>query len=278
MIASPLTRIVALRIVTEDGDRLAHFYADALGAQIEGVSAIGAADLALLGVSGGTRWRLRVGGFAIEIDRFDEPGEAYPADANAADLRFQHFAAVVDDMTTAFDRAIACGATLISQTGPVALPAAAGGVVAVKLRDPDGHPFELLRFPADADTVWRESVPNGRGILGIDHSAIVVADASRSRAFYAAAGLAARGGSINRGPTQIALDGLALDSVDVVPLFPAIDRPHLELLGYHGIGQRSTAVAQVVDIAATRTVWAADRAALLRDPDGHLHELRSEAD
>jgi catechol 2,3-dioxygenase-like lactoylglutathione lyase family enzyme len=268
-----LHRIVALRMVTRDIDRLARFYGEVLGATADGDTiAIPADERALLGVGAARRRRLRIGGLTVALDRFDVEGRPYPDDADAADLRFQHFAVIVGDISSAFERALACGATPVSRGGPVTLPASSGGVTAAKLRDPEGHPFELLRVPATADTRWRGVAPNDLGVLGIDHSAISVADAARSQAFYRAAGLVAKGATINRGAAQIALDGLALESVDVVPLFPPVDTPHLELLGYHGVARRSAADAGIADVAATRLVWESDRAMLLRDPDGHLHQ------
>jgi hypothetical protein len=51
---------------------------------------------------------------------------------------------------------------------------------------------------------------------------------------------------------------------------------HLELLGYLNPRGRGCPPVEANDVAATRVVWAADRNALLRDPDGHLHELRKE--
>jgi len=271
-----LRRIVAVRMVTQDIDRLARFYGEALGAHSVGKDiSIAANEAALLGVEGARRRRLSVRGFAVDLDRFDVAGRPYPADADAADLRFQHFAVIVRDASAAFARAVACGATLVSRGGPLTLPAASGGVTAVKLRDPEGHPFELLQFPAATDNVWRDATPDGLGVLGIDHSAISVADAGRSRVFYAEAGLVARDATINRGATQVALDGLPLEAVDVVPLFPPAGTPHLELLGYHGVTRVQAIDMHIADIAATRLLWASDRAALVRDLDGHLHQTAS---
>ena len=273
MSVAPLHRIVALRMVTRDPDRLARFYGEALGAMPEGgPTSIGPDECQLLGVAGGSRCALRIGGFAVELDRFDDPGRPYPADADAADLRFQHFAAIVRDIGAVFERARACGATLVSREGPVTLPASSGGATAVKLCDPDGHPFELLQFPQGADNHWRETTANAAGVLGIDHTAISVADAARSRCFYGAAGLTAGGATLNRGTAQDALDGLALRAVDVVPMMPSVAAPHLELLGYRGVAGRRVAKLDIADIAATRTVWASDREMLLLDPDGHRHQ------
>ena len=54
----------------------------------------------------------------------------------------------------------------------------------------------------------------------------------------------------------------------VVPLAPAIARPHLELLAYRCLPVTGEPPART-DIAATRIVWHADEAGLWQDPDGH---------
>ncbi|WP_296305654.1 hypothetical protein [Pseudomonas sp.] len=110
-------------------------------------------------------------------------------------------------------------------------------------------------------------------MLGIDHSAIVVADADRSRAFYRSHGLASGDATLNHGPTQVALDALADVRVDVVPMRPAGRGPHIELLHYRvshrGVGEPW----KVEDVAATRIVWHGGAPTLLHDPDGHLHQI-----
>ena len=66
--------------------------------------------------------------------------------------------------------------------GPQRLPdwnPNAGGIRAFYFRDPDGHPLEILQFPPDkGDAKWH--APSRRLFLGIDHTAIVVADTEAS--------------------------------------------------------------------------------------------------
>ncbi len=260
--------ILGFRLVTADPDRLAIFY-EALGFRRGATVPIAAAEMAVLGLSGkGTRLMLTLGPSRLDLDRFERPGAAYPADATAANTIFQHLALVTSSVGAAWQRAAAAGATPISRDGPVTLPASSGGVTAVKFRDPDGHPLEFLQFPAGANPAWP-----GIGMLGIDHSAITVADTGASLAFYRVRELSEGKRTLNQGPTQVALDGLADVRVDVVPLEPATTSPHLELLGYRTPLPRTDRRRQANDNAATRTVWRADRDALLRDPDGHLHQL-----
>ena len=263
-----LARITGFRLVTGDLDRLARFYV-ALGFMASERRSIGNEELRLLGLAGrGERLTMLLGPSRVDLDRFDPPGHAYPAEANAADLIFQHLAIVTDNAASAWARAEAAGATPISRECPVTLPASSGGVTAVKFRDPDGHPLEFLQFPPGKNPDWA-----GSGILGIDHSAISVGDIAESRRFYADRGLVQGEATLNQGPTQIALDGLDGAAVDVVPMHPETKPPHLELLAYRQPGGRPHAPLAANDGAATRIVWTSGEEVLLRDPDGHLHQL-----
>ncbi len=55
----------------------------------------------------------------------------------------------------------------------------------------------------------------------------------------------------------MALDGLPRVEVDVVPMLPHQDTPHLELLGYRKPTGRVAGRLEPNDVAATRIVWAA---------------------
>src|SRR5262249_31141531 len=86
--------------------------------------------------------------------------------------------------------------------------AAAAGIRALYFRDPDDHPLELIFFPdGKGDARWH--VTSGALFLGIDHTAIVVADTERSARFYMGAfGFRVVGGSLNSGIEQDRLNGL----------------------------------------------------------------------
>jgi catechol 2,3-dioxygenase-like lactoylglutathione lyase family enzyme len=260
--------IAGFRLVTADPARLAIFYR-AIGFDVGGAMPIPAADMKLLGLSGtGSRTPMSLGRSRVDLEGFDHPGHLYPGDTTACDLVFQHLAIVTDDAEAAWCRAREAGAAPISRERPVTLPASAGGVTAVKFRDPEGHPLEFLQFSPGANPEW-----SGTGIMGIDHSAISVSDVAASRRFYARRGLREVGATVNRGPTQDALDGLEDVEVDVVPMNPADKSPHVEMLGYrHPIGRALRPLCPN-DLAATRIVWRSNADALIRDPDGHLHQL-----
>ena len=260
--------IAGFRLVTADLDRLSAFY-EALGFGLEARHPIPQDEMAMLGLDGGgTRQPMRLGAARVDLDRFDRPGRPYPGGADAAALCFQHLALVIDDPAAAWEGARRAGGTPISRHGAVTLPPASGGVTAMKFRDPDGHPLEFLEFAGYAAQAWP-----GQGLLGIDHSAISVSDGTASRRFYAAHGLVAAPGSVNKGPTQVSLDDLDAVEVDVTPMRPALPTPHLELLGYRRPKGRSCGPVAPNDSAATRIVWQAGRRELVADPDGHWHQL-----
>ena len=261
-------RIVEFRLVTADLDRAERFYA-ALGFVPGDRAPIAPDEMALLEIpGGGTRQSFALGPSRLAIDLYQTAGRPYPPGAGGDALIFQHLALVCDAADAAWAKARAAGAVPISRSGPVTLPATAGGVTAMKFRDPDGHPLELLQFPDGAAKGWP-----GRGLLGIDHSALSVSDVAASRRFYAAHGLVEGHPSLNHGPTQEALDGLDGVRVEVVPLDPPETPPHVELLGYLSPKGRAFGPIAANDIAADRIVWQAGRRELIRDPDGHLHQL-----
>ncbi len=272
---APLTAIAGFRLVTADLPRLRRFYEETLGFAVDGPEqAIPQDELTLLGVAGaGRRQGLRLGGQIVAIEQFDTVGRPYPEHGDAAALWFQHLALVVEDMAEAYRHVTA--AMPISQGGPQQLPQSSGGVQAFKFRDSDGHPLELLQFPPGArPPAWQgKSAAAGQIGLGIDHSAISVADADASTSFYRSLGLEPGKRTLNQGPEQQRLDGLAGVEVSVVPLHPASATPHLELLGYHVPRGAAGPSLQANDVAATRIVWQGARTALLRDPDGHLHQV-----
>jgi catechol 2,3-dioxygenase-like lactoylglutathione lyase family enzyme len=246
---------------------------------------------------------MRLGDQTLELIQFETPGRPYPELRAANDPWFQHFAMAVSDMDLAFATLSRFAQTPISRGGPQRLAPSTGGVTAYKFRDSDGHPLELSLAPqshwARVDALARDRVT-----LGIDHSALAVADFDASLRFYTH-GLGLRLGPplLNQGPAQARLDGLDDPVVDIATLMTADPGPHLELLHYRK--PKSLAAPRVLrpnDIAAVRLVMQTPdveriaeqalaagattvstrlvttptgRRLLLRDPDGHLLELFS---
>jgi catechol 2,3-dioxygenase-like lactoylglutathione lyase family enzyme len=261
-------RIARVGLVTADPAGSEAFYRDALGFERIGVEER----------AGGARvTTLRLGGETVELVAYAEPGRPYPPDSASYDLWFQHFAIVVAPMRDAYaGLCAAAGWTAISTHGPQRLPESSGGVTAFKFRDPEGHPLELLEFPpGKVPAAWQGQHAEGP-CLGIDHSAIAVADTAASVRFYQGLGFAVSARSLNQGVEQDRLDDAPGAVVEVTALsIPGAPGPHLELLGYrHPVGRPAPPMSDN-DVAKTRLVLETDQApesrspAPLRDPDGH---------
>ena len=280
--SQPLCRLLRCVLVSHDAARLATFYEQALGCRrLAARHRAGAAFTAATGVAGGAlSITLELGAQRIELLQFALPGRPYPAGTLASDLLFQHCAVVVRDMDDALRRLSAVGGwTAISEHGPQRLPANSGGVTAFKFRDPEGHPLELLAFPAAGLPAHWRRVPGTDPCIGIDHTAISVSDGASSVAFYQALGLRVAGASTNAGAEQASLDGLAEPHVEVTALAAEQATPHLELLCYRRMQPGAFAAVRNSDVAATRLLWQArsvpgtpscgSEPQALVDPDGH---------
>jgi catechol 2,3-dioxygenase-like lactoylglutathione lyase family enzyme len=278
MSAQKLEAITGFSLVTADLPRLTRFYRDALGFEAHGdAKPIDETEMRLLGLAGrGRRQVMSLGRQILSIDEFEQPGRPYPADSDAASLWFQHLAIVVQDMHEAYARLR--DVTPVSKGEPQKLPRADGGVQAFKFRDPDLHPLELLQFPAASmPDAWRHGRKlEGQIGLGVDHSAISVADADASADFYQSLGLTPGRRTLNHGPAQQHLDGLSEVEVMVVPMDPPEQAtPHLELLGYRKPKGEAGPPLRANDVAATRIVWRGGETMVLVDPDGHRLEVRA---
>ena len=267
-------RLVELIRPVRDMARSVAFYTGGLGFAAEPATGF---DSDLLAAAWGFQppvfTRLRLGRQSLLLAVCEPVGS--PPDDGATDPRFQHIAIVTRDMATAWTRLAGHCPGVISRGGPQRLPEASGGVAAVKFRDPDGHPVELIEFPpVNLPARWAGAVAGDGVTLGIDHSAITVADADRSIDFYRTAlGLRQQARQVNQGPEQARLDGLDSPVVAVVALQPPQPEPHLELLAY-GMTRKSSATARTPTGRRAITLWAggADVSPhLLTDPDGHTH-------
>jgi catechol 2,3-dioxygenase-like lactoylglutathione lyase family enzyme len=149
--------------------------------------------------------RLRLGEEHIELIQFlAPPGRAVPADSRSNDRWFQHIAIIVSDMRAAYARLRSFNVEHAS-SGPQRLPdwnPDAGGIEAFYFRDPDGHFLEILAFPPGKGLPkWHRSSP--KLFMGIDHTALVIADTAASLRFYRDdLGLHVVGSSENYGTEQ----------------------------------------------------------------------------
>jgi catechol 2,3-dioxygenase-like lactoylglutathione lyase family enzyme len=206
----------------------------------------------------GRRSLLRLGRERIELLEFtDMAGRPYPPDSTSTDIWFQHIAIIVTDMRDAYQRVMANRRFRpISRDGPVRLPDRSGGVTAFKFRDHDGHPLELLAFPAGrGPREWR-TADRTRCFLGVDHTAIAIGDTARSARFFGSVfGFATGTRTENRGPEQDALDDVDDVQVSVTQLAPDRPAPRMELLNYR-VGTRRPIPADTAsnDITATHCV------------------------
>ena len=107
-------------------------------------------------------------------------------------------------------------------------------MTAFKLRDPDGHPLELLAFPeGHVPGEWRSMNP-ASPFLGIDHTALAIGDSAISADFFSSVfGFTIGSRTENRGPEQANLDDVEDVHVSVTRLGPDGPVPRLELLRYH---------------------------------------------
>ncbi len=273
-------RIVRISRVVADLDRAVAFYRDGLGFRLASRGPGDPAASALLGLPGTPAEEavLHLGDEEVALVRFDPPGAPYPADSRSDDGWFQHLAVVVDDMAAAWRHLAAQSPRPISTNGPERLPLRNGGVVAVKFRDPDGHPLELIQFPPGGGRpAWQHAAGAGSGpFLGIDHSALAVASTARSLRFYRRLGFRVASRSWNSSPAQSQLDGLPGARVRVTGLrFPSPAGPGLELLRYTPPGRPAPAapanalLTDWVTLSAGPAGLRRDPVGLRRDPDGH---------
>jgi catechol 2,3-dioxygenase-like lactoylglutathione lyase family enzyme len=308
-------RVGPIGMTVSDMDRSIAFYSTVLGFErMSDVEVTGGEAERLQGVFGLTMRvvRLRLGGEEIELTEYLAPrGRPIPADSRSHDGWFQHVAIVVRDMDHAYAWLRRHRVTHASP-GPQRLPdwnPDAGGIRAFYFKDPDDHVLEVIWFPpGKGDVRWQR--PGDALFLGIDHTAIVVADTARSLRFYQdVLGLVVAGGSENHGPEQERLNNVFGARLRITTL-RAPAGPGIELLEYLAPGDGR---AMPVDVRANDLVhwqvrlttedpavaeqrvraaraWLVSpgavslserplgfrRGLLVRDPDGHAVQLTGE--
>ncbi len=236
--AEPIVQAVAtIGITVGDLDRAIDFYSGVLdfetvsesehaGDAIERLSGVFAARCRVA--------RLRLGDEFIDLTEYLAPeGLPIPADSRSNDRWFQHIAIVVSDIDRAYTHLRSHGVRHAS-SGPQRLPEwnqSAAGISAFYFKDPEGHVLEVIHFPpGKGDPRWQ--APTDRLFLGIDHTAIVVADTERSLSFYRGAlGMTIVGGSENYGTEQEHLNHIFGARLRITTL-KAASGPGVELLEY----------------------------------------------
>jgi catechol 2,3-dioxygenase-like lactoylglutathione lyase family enzyme len=233
----PVEAVDSVSITVSDMERSLAFYEDVLGFErVSEVEVEGDTYEHLMGVFG-LRMRvarLRLGSEFIELIEVMTPhGRPIPSDSRSNDGWFQHVAIIASDMARAFAWLRQHDITFASPS-PQRLPdwnRNAAGIEAFYFKDPDGNTLEILAFPPDkGDPKWHQA--SDELFLGVDHTAIVVADTDASLAFYRdELGMRVAGASENFGPEQERLNNVFGARLQITAL-RAPEGPGVEFLEY----------------------------------------------
>ena len=251
-----------------DMDRSVEFFSRVLSFEkVSDVEVAGNEHEQLQGVFGARMRivRMQLGDEFIELTEYLAPqGRPIPVDWRSNDRSFQHIAIVISDMDKAY-RHLRNHKVRHASTGPQTIPAsnkAAGGIRAFYFKDPDGHNLEIIYFPpGKGDPRWQKY--NGKTFLGIDHTAIVVADSQKSLRFYRdLLGLKVTGESRNHGTEQEHLNNVAGARLRITGL-KAAEGPGIEFLEYLAprTGRPAPADSRANDLWHWQTILQADDAA-----------------
>jgi catechol 2,3-dioxygenase-like lactoylglutathione lyase family enzyme len=235
--AAAVTAVDSIGITVSDMDRSIAFYETVLGFRKTADREVAGDSYERLFGLFGVRLRqvrMRLGAESIELMQFLAPrGRRNPEDSRSNDRWFQHVAIIVSDMDAAYARLRKFNVAHAS-SGPQRLPdwnPNAGGIKAFYFRDPDDNTLEILQFPPGKGAAkWQDS--RGQLFLGIDHTAIVVADTDASLNFYRDhLGLRVAGNSENYGTEQEHLNNVFGARLRITALRAATG-PGVELLEY----------------------------------------------
>lgn len=308
--AEPLrvSAVDSVGITVSDMDKAIQFYSEVLSFQkISDVEVLGSEYERLQGLFG-VRMRvvkMRLGEEILELTEYLTPkGRPIPVDSRSNDRWFQHIAIVVSDMDKAYE-ILRKFKVQHASTAPQRIPdtnKAAAGIRAFYFKDPDGHNLEIIYFPkGKGDPRWQQD--SQKVFLGIDHTAIVVANTDASLQVYRdLLGLRLAGESENFGTEQEHLNnvfgaklrisglkapsGVGIEFLDYLAPsdakpFPSDARPN-DLLHWQTTLVVKDAKAIAQKLRNSRTIFISPEAIempslslgfkrgfLVRDPDGH---------
>jgi len=307
----PVTEVAAVGMTVADVDRSVLFYSHVLSFKKVSDSYQDSADygqIENLPDAKARIVRLKLGEEVVELTQYlSTKGRSNPPDSSSNDLWFQHIAVVVSNMQKAYELLKRNGVQAISDR-PQRLPRwnkQAADIEAFYFKDPDGHPLELIHFPAGkGDPRWQRKTM--QLFLGIDHTAIAASNTDDSVKFYRAVGFEIRGHSLNYGIEQDRLSGVAGARVRITGL-RASSGFGIELLEYQNpktgrpmpVDERASDLVHhqttllttnihgmIALLCATQlrfvsagtscdqpSSWESRRSVLVRDPDGHVLEL-----
>jgi catechol 2,3-dioxygenase-like lactoylglutathione lyase family enzyme len=309
--AATVQAVGPIGVTVSDMDRAVGFYTRVLSFEkVSEIEVTGSEYEHLQGLFG-VRMRvvgLRLGDESLELSEYLTPkGRPLPVDSRSNDRWFQHVAIIVSDMDRAYQW-LRKNKVQHASSGPQRLPdwnQQAAGIEAFYFKDPDGHTLEILKFPPDKGLAkWHRT---DRLFLGIDHTAIAVADTDVSLHFYRdLLGMKIVGQSENYGPEQEHLNNVFGARLRITSL-RATAGPGIELLEYLAPRdgrpapsdersndlvhwQTGLVTADIESSAAglrrTRVPFVSSaisevqtpnpghvKAVLVRDPDGHAMEL-----
>ena len=236
-VQNTVVAVESVGMTVSDMDRAVEFYTKVLSfKQISDVEVLGTEYEQLQGVFG-VRLRvvtMQLGNELIELTEYLTPkGRPIPVDSRSHDRWFQHIAIVVNDMDKAYQH-LRRYKVQHASTAPQRIPdsnQAAAGIRAFYFKDPDGHNLEIIYFPpGKGDPKWQQ--PTNQTFLGIDHTAIVVANTETSLKFYRdLLGLKLTGESWNSGTEQEHLNNVQGARLRISGL-KALNGPGIEFLEY----------------------------------------------
>jgi catechol 2,3-dioxygenase-like lactoylglutathione lyase family enzyme len=232
-----ITTVESVGMMVADMERSLDFYTTVLASKKIADHEVAGVELDRLYGLANIRLRvatLQLGKETIELIEFLTPkGRPIPSDSRSNDRWFQHMAIVVRDMEQAYHH-LRQHWVLQTSPNPQTLPEwnpVAGDIQSFYFKDLDGHNLELIHFPdGKGDPKWQGSTE--ALFLGIDHTAIVVANTAASRAFYCdRLGMKLQQESQNFGSEQERLSGVPDVQVHISSL-KAPTGLGLELLEY----------------------------------------------